>query len=76
MELSSSTCAREAANGRRPGGNVVNASLLDQDLGLSETEEDFTVKKFVSGFGVEAFVSVYSPRIKPSMWKVTTHQNS
>jgi hypothetical protein len=38
----------------------VDAPLLDQDLGLSQAVEDFTVEQLVSEPGVEAFkISVF-----------------
>jgi len=33
-----------------PDGVVVNAPLLEQDLGLTQTVEDFAVQQFVAEF--------------------------
>ena len=39
----------------RPDGIVVDAPLLDQDLGFPQAVEDFAVQQFVPEPGVEAF---------------------
>jgi hypothetical protein len=45
----------------RPDGVVVLAPLLDEDLGLLEAAEDFTVEQFVPQPAVEAFAIAVLP---------------
>ena len=45
----------------RPDGVVVDAPLLDQDLGIPQAVEDFTIQQFVPEPGVEAFAVAVLP---------------
>ena len=45
----------------RPGGVVVSAPGLDQDLGLAEIIEDFSRQQLVAELGVEALAVAVFP---------------